>query len=76
MVLKALIIISIILQTLATFVAIRLVRQTKYNSIWILLIIGMVAMSIMRICQYVQLFVDDATLKLPDDLLVWLGAIA
>lgn len=76
MVLKALIIISILLQLIATIVAIRLVRQTKYNSIWILLIIGMAAMSIMRICQYVQLFVEDSTLKLPDDLFVWLGAIA
>lgn len=76
MVLKALIIISIILQLMATIVAIRLVRQTKYNSIWILLIIGMATMSVMRMGQYVQLFVEDSTLKLPDDLFVWLGAIA
>ncbi len=61
---------------MATIVAIRLVRQTKYNSIWILLIIGMSAMTFMRLGQYIQLFVDDATLKLPDDLFVWLGAIA
>ena len=61
---------------MATIVAIRLVRHTKYNSIWILLIIGMSAMTFMRLGQYIQLFVDDATLKLPDDLFVWLGAIA
>ncbi len=61
---------------MATIAAIRLVRQTKYNSIWILLIIGMAAMSATRMGQYVQLFVEDSTLKLPDDLFVWLGAIA
>lgn len=65
MVLKALIIISIMLQTLATIAAIRLVRLTKYNSIWILLIIGMAAMSVTRYGQYVQTFVDDSTAKAP-----------
>lgn len=76
MVLKALIIISIMLQTLATIAAIRLVRLTKYNSIWILLIIGMAAMSVTRYGQYIQTFVDDSTAKAPNELYIWLDAVA
>lgn len=76
MVLKALIIISIILQTLATIAAIRLVRMTKYNSVWILLIIAMTAMSFTRYGQYIQIFVDDSNFKVPNDLFIWMGAIA
>lgn len=76
MVLKALIIISIILQTLATIAAIRLVRITKYNSIWILLIIGMGAMSITRFGQYAQTFNDDPSVQAPKEFYVWLDAIA
>ncbi|MBR2501648.1 MAG: sensor histidine kinase [Rikenellaceae bacterium] len=76
MVLKALIIISIMLQTLATIAAIRLVRLTKYNSIWILLIIGMAAMSVTRYGQYVQTFVADSTAKAPNELYIWLDAVA
>lgn len=76
MVLKALIIISIMLQTLATIAAIRLVLLTKYNSIWILLIIGMAAMSVTRYGQYVQTFVDDSTAKAPNELYIWLDAVA
>jgi len=76
MILKGLIIISIILQTLATIVAIRLVRRTKYNSIWILLIIALTAMSFTRYGQYIQIYVDDADFNIPNDLFIWLGAIA
>lgn len=64
------------LQTLATIAAIRLVRLTKYNSIWILLIIGMAAMSVTRYGQYVQTFVDDSTAKTPNELYIWLDAVA
>lgn len=64
------------LQTLATIAAIRLVRLTKYNSIWILLIIGMAAMSVTRYGQYVQTFVDDSTTKAPNELYIWLDAVA
>lgn len=64
------------LQTLATIAAIRLVRLTKYNSIWILLIIGMAAMSVTRYGQYIQTFVDDSTAKAPNELYIWLDAVA
>lgn len=64
------------LQTLATIAAIRLVRLTKYNSIWILLIIGMAAMSVTRYGQYVQTFVADSTAKAPNELYIWLDAVA
>ncbi|MBR5845996.1 MAG: sensor histidine kinase [Rikenellaceae bacterium] len=76
MVLKALIIISIILQTMAIIAAIRLVRLTKYNSIWILLIIGMAATSATRFEQYLQIFIDDSNLSGSKELFIWLDAIA
>lgn len=40
MLIKVLLVISIIVQTLATIYALRLVRATKYNSVWILFIVG------------------------------------
>ena len=40
MLIKILLVISILVQTLATVYALRLVRTTKYNSVWILFIVG------------------------------------
>ncbi len=76
MVLKVLIIISIILQTLATVAAIRLTRLTKYNSVWILFIIALTAMSFTRYGQYVQIFVSEKQLRVPQDFFIWMGVIA
>ena len=36
MLIKILLIVAIVIQTIATLFAIRLIRTTKYNSIWIL----------------------------------------
>lgn len=44
--------IAIGLQVLATIYAIRLIRRTKYNAIWILCIVGFVILCIERIYQF------------------------
>ena len=56
MLIKILLILAILIQTLATIYALRLVRTTKYNSVWILFIIGFSLLSVERL---VQLFVAD-----------------
>ena len=45
-------IISIAIQTLATVYALRLVRATKYNSVWILFIVGFSLLSVERLIQF------------------------
>ena len=55
MLIKVLLVISIIVQTLATIYALRLVRATKYNSVWILFIVGF---SLLTIERLVQLLID------------------
>lgn len=47
--------IVLVLQIIATILAIRLIRRTKYNSIWILCIVGFVALTAERVCQLVML---------------------
>ena len=42
---------SIVVQCVAMFYAVRLVRVTKYNSIWILFIIGFVVLAGERVLQ-------------------------
>ena len=51
MLIKILLVISIIVQTLATAYAMRLVRATKYNSVWILFIVGFSLLSVERFVQ-------------------------
>ncbi|MEG1405718.1 MAG: histidine kinase [Alistipes sp.] len=52
MLIKILLIIAIVIQTVATVYAIRLVRTTKYNSIWILFIVGFFLLSVERVIQF------------------------
>lgn len=54
MLIKILLVIAILIQTVATVYALRLVRATKYNSIWILFIIGF---SILSVERFVQLLI-------------------
>ncbi len=54
MFIQILLLIAITVQTIATVYALKLVRATKYNAIWILFIIGFSALSVERI---IQLFV-------------------
>ena len=52
MLIKVLLIIAIVIQTLATAYALRLVRTTKYNSVWILFIVGFSLLSVERLVQF------------------------
>lgn len=51
MLIRILLIISVVVQTVATVYALRLVRTTKYNSVWILFIVGFSLLSVERIIQ-------------------------
>ena len=51
MLIKILLIVAIVIQTIATLFAIRLIRTTKYNSIWILFTIGFTLLSVERSCN-------------------------
>ena len=69
MLIKILLIVAIVIQTIATLFAIRLIRTTKYNSIWILFTIGFTLLfrrtgRAIPACQR-----SDA----PDEVFVWLG---
>lgn len=52
MTIKILLIISILLQLLATAIAIRMVRATKYNSVWILFIVALSLMTASLVLQF------------------------
>ena len=51
MLIKILLVISILVKTLATVYALRLVRATKYNSVWILFSVGFSLLSVERLVQ-------------------------
>ena len=51
MLIKCLLILSILIQSVATVYALRLVRTTKYNSVWILFIVGFSLLSVERLVQ-------------------------
>lgn len=55
MLIKILLIIAVLIQTVATIYALKLVRATKYNSVWILFIIGFSILSIERVVQFLML---------------------
>jgi signal transduction histidine kinase len=54
MAVKILLIVSILLQLLATGYAIGLVRKTKFNSVWILLIVALLLMTASRVLQFIH----------------------
>lgn len=54
MLIKILLIIAIVIQTVATVYALRLVRTTKYNSVWILFIVGFSLLSVERLVQFLS----------------------
>lgn len=55
---RIMLMIAIALQCIATVFALRLVRSTKYNSVWILFIIGFFMLSVMLVLLY-EFFVDN-----------------
>lgn len=71
MFLKLLLVIAILIQAVATVFAVRLVRTTKYNSVWILFIVGFVLLSFERI---IQLLLANGQ-QLPRELFMWLGVV-
>lgn len=53
--LKILLIVATLLQIVATVMAVRLIKATKYNVIWILFIVALTAMTLTRILTYISL---------------------
>ena len=72
MVTKIALIVSILLQFIAAFTAIRLTKVTKYNVSWVLISLGFVLMAIQRLVELVPFFYERITVDI-SNLLVWLG---
>ncbi len=68
MLLKILLIISILIQGIASLYALRLIRTTKYNSIWILFIIGFLLLSVERIIELVDAIQNEGRLIWHDNI--------
>ena len=66
---KILLIVAIAIQMVAMVFAVRLIRTTKYNSIWILFVIGFTLLSVERIVQLMR----ASGQALPYEVFVWLG---
>ena len=72
MLIKILLVIAIVIQCVATGYALRLVRTTKYNSVWILFIVGFSLLSVERIVQVMVVF---GGVGIPHDTFSWLGVV-
>ena len=62
---------AIIVQFIAMYYAVRLVRLTKYNSIWILFIIGFVVLAGERVLQLIMTYGNPV----PVEAMVWLDIV-
>lgn len=69
MILKILLVLAILFQLFASIYAVRLVRTTRYNVIWILFIVGFFLLSVERTLQFVWL----STNIFPMETTVWVG---
>lgn len=69
MILKILLVMAILIQLAASSFAVRLIRTTRYNSIWILCIVGFFLLSVERLFQL--LWVSGH--RFPMEVTVWLG---
>lgn len=74
MVLKALILLSIILQLIAVVVAVRLTRVTKYNVAWMLFTLALVAMCVVRLNEFFVI-AGWGGWRLPPHFMAWVGVI-
>lgn len=72
MMLKIFLLVAVAIQTVAMFYAIRLVRATKYNAVWILFIIGFSLLSVERI---LQVSVVNGGAVIPRSTFPWLGVV-
>ena len=73
MILKILLIVTIILQLVTAVMAIRLVRITKYNSAWMLLTAGLIAMTFQRMLVFSQIVGWDFYLS--REVSAWTGVL-
>lgn len=71
MLIKILLIIAIAIQTVATVYALRLVHTTKYNSVWILFIVGFSMLSVERVVQFMLVNGQN----IPHETFVYTGVI-
>ena len=69
--LRILIILALAAQVAAIVYALRLIKQTRYNVIWILFIVGLTMLSVLLITQFIA--VD---LQLPRQMFVWLTIVS
>jgi signal transduction histidine kinase len=67
---KIFLIIAVVVQTIASLYALRLVWATKYNAIWILFIIGFALLSVERLIQVVSI---TGGIGISEDTFLWLG---
>ena len=72
MVKEILLIITIVLQIIATIVAIRLSRRTKYNLSWMLFTVGLTCLAVLRLSEYFRIK-NWTSVQLPSEVTVWLG---
>ncbi len=63
---------AIVMQSVATVLALRLIRTTKYNAIWILFIVGFTVLSVERCLQLLELGGFDVNPRV----FLWSGIIA
>ncbi len=71
MILKVLLVLAILFQLAASLYAVRLVSTTRYNSIWILFIVGFFLLSAERTLQFIWL----STNAFPMQVAIWLGVL-
>ena len=72
MAIKILLVFSMVLQLFATIIALRLVRRTKYNSVWILLIVALGLMTASRVLQFI-LYVPRGESSPMLVAMIWIG---
>lgn len=69
---KIFLILTIVLQSVATLFAVRLIRTTKYNAIWILFIVGFSVLSVERYFQVMELNGIEVSRRI----FIWSGIVA
>jgi signal transduction histidine kinase len=75
MLLKITILLSVVFQVIAALMAIRLIKKTKYNLAWMLITIGLAALLVRRVVEFLPLVSDFQ----PQDfrlLFIWVGTIS
>lgn len=74
MITKIALVVSILLQFLAAFAAIRLTKVTKYNLSWILISLGFLVMAINRLFELIPVLYERIPIDM-NDIFTWLGLI-